>query len=387
MTRIAAASSRAPGAARAAEEAAAEVEKLLGGAPVDLAFVFATTQHAERLEEAVETIARKLRPAHLAGATAESIVGGAVEFEGTPALSLWAASAPGADLHSALLTAENTPEGLAFLGSPEIPDGSGGMILLADPFSFPTEHYLERMGADYPELQILGGMSSGGRQPGECRLIHAGRVHSEGAVAVVVSGSLRVRPLVSQGCRPFGKPLVVTRIESNAILELGGAPAMEKLGEEMRSLSAIERTLLGRGLHVGLAIDARKRRHQRGDFLVRNVIGLIRDAGGILVPEIVRPGTTVQFHLRDAETASEDLHALLQEARTSGSRPAGALLFSCNGRGSRMFDIPNHDAASLAREMGPLPAAGFFAAGEIGPVGGRNFLHGFTASIALFEEA
>jgi len=384
--RVTAATSRAPDALQAAAEAVAEVEKALGGARVDLAFLFASTHHAERLSEAVAGVTEKLRPGHLAGATGESIIGGGLEIESAPALALWAASAPGAQVYSARVEPQSTPEGLAFSGSPRIPVGSADMILLADPFSFPADEYLERMGTDHPDLRILGGMASGGRKPGECRLIHGGEVHTSGAVATVVSGTLRVRPLVSQGCRPFGKHLVVTRSEGNAILELGGAPAIQKLSEEMRSLSAIERSLLGRGLHVGIAIDARKRKHQRGDFLVRNVVGIMKDSGGIVIADVVRPGTTVQFHLRDAETASEDLHALLQEARTGGSRPAGALLFTCNGRGSRMFDIPNHDAGSVARELGPLPVAGFFAAGEIGPVGGRNFLHGFTASIALFEE-
>jgi small ligand-binding sensory domain FIST len=386
MTRIAAAASRAPDAGQAALEAAAGIEKALGGAGVDLAFIFASMHHAERLPEVVSTVRGKLRPAHLAGATGESIIAGGVEIESSPALALWAASAPGATVYSSWMSPQSTPEGLAFSGSPRIPHGPADMILLADPFTFPADAYLERMGADHPELGVLGGMASGGQKPGECRLVHGSDVHDSGAVAAVVSGKLRVRPLVSQGCRPFGKHLVVTRSDGNAILELGGAPAIQKLSEEMRGLSAIERTLLGRGLHLGIATDARKRKHQRGDFLVRNIIGIIKDSGGIVVADVVKPGTTVQFHLRDAETASEDLHALLQEARTGGRCPAGALLFTCNGRGSRMFDIPNHDAGSVARELGPLPVAGFFAAGEIGPVGGRNFLHGFTASVALFEE-
>jgi small ligand-binding sensory domain FIST len=120
---------------------------------------------------------------------------------------------------------------------------------------------------------------------------------------------------------------------------------------------------------------------------VRNVLGIDRDSGALAITERVRVGQTVQFHVRDAATADEDLHALLQlDVHAHDKRPAAALVFSCNGRGSRLFPEPNHDARTVRAEAGDIPLAGFFAQGELGPVGGENFIHGFTASVALFEE-
>jgi len=372
---------------KAAERVVASVQKKLEGAPADLAFVFLSHQHAPELEEAFEVIATRLKARHLVGCTAESVISGKTEHERRPAISLWAASMPRARIESAHISLEQTAEGFAFVGLPEIPDGPASMILLPEPFSFPADELLKRLREDHPRLDVLGGMASAAHSPGENRLFCGAEVLVEGAAAVVISGGVRVRPLVSQGCRPFGKPFVVTKAEKNLIRELGGRPALEKLMAEIKELKPDERAMLDRGLHVGIAIDASKRNHQRGDFLVRNVLGASREDGSVAVADIVRPGTTIQFHLRDVETASEDLELLLRGLGTTGSKPAGALLFSCNGRGSRMFDVPSHDAACVARELGELPLAGFFAAGEIGPVGGENFLHGFTASLALFEDA
>jgi small ligand-binding sensory domain FIST len=384
--KIACATSNAPDARRAAAEAAAAVRARLGPAAVDLAFLFASHGHAPAADDVVRAVEDALAPRHLAGATGEAVIGGGLEHEGVPALTVWAGVLPGATIASAHVTLAQAPDGLAFPGTPEIPHGPATMVLLGDPYSFPADRFIERAAEDHPELQVLGGMASGASAPGESRVFHGGAAHASGAVAVALSGAIRVRPLVSQGCRPFGKRHVITKADRNVVFGLGGRPALEKLAEELREMTPAERSMLERGLHLGLAIDARKERHERGDFLIRNVVGFAREEGALVITDIARPGTTVQFHLRDAETASEDLGALLEEAKAAGSRPLGGLLFSCNGRGSRLFDAPHHDAGSIARGLGDFPLAGFFAAGEIGPIGGRNFLHGFTASIALFEE-
>jgi len=191
--------------------------------------------------------------------------------------------------------------------------------------------------------------------------------------------------VVSQGCRPIGRPFVVTKAERNVILELGGAPALAKLRELFAELAPDDQRLAQQGLHVGQVINEYQEAFGRGDFLVRNVQGVDPDTGAIAIGDFVRVGQTVQFHVRDAETADEDLNALLASARQSaGGDCQGALVFTCNGRGTRLFDEPHHDAGCLARHF-DVPAAGFFAQGEIGPIGGKNFLHGFTASIALFR--
>jgi small ligand-binding sensory domain FIST len=186
--------------------------------------------------------------------------------------------------------------------------------------------------------------------------------------------------VVSQGCRPIGSPFVVTRSERNVVAELAGEPALERLRTIAEAASEEERALLQRGLHVGIVVDEHRSEFGRGDFLVRNVLGGDRATGSIAVGDVVEVGQTVQFHVRDADAADEDLRELLV-----GRSAQAALVFTCNGRGRHLFGVADHDAAMLDDLVGPIPAAGAFCAGEIGPVGGRNFLHGFTASVALFS--
>jgi small ligand-binding sensory domain FIST len=236
-------------------------------------------------------------------------------------------------------------------------------------------------------MPVIGGMASGSHAPGQNRLVLDGDVVNEGAVAVELDGPLTVRTVVSQGCRPIGRTAIVTKVERNVIRELGRRPALEVLRELFESLPEDDQELVQQGLHIGRVINEYQDKFRRGDFLVRNVIGADEE-GGIAITDVVRVGQTVQFHVRDADTADEDLRSLLIQERQArpGARIGGALLFSCNGRGSRLFAEPHHDVATIHDLLGPVPVAGFFAMGEIGPVGGQNFVHGYTASIALFEE-
>jgi len=265
------------------------------------------------------------------------------------------------------------------------PEGAA-MLLLADPFSFPVDTFIARMEKDHPGVRIVGGMASGGWVPGTNTLVAGRHLSDCGAVGVVMGGAARIRPVVSQGCRPIGRPMVITRAEENVIVELGGRPALERLREVYGDLSEADRQLVRSSLHLGRVASEYQDRFQRGDFLVRNVVGADPESGVIAVGDLVRTGQTVQFHVRDADTAHEDLLHLLTLGPTAAP-PAGALVFTCNGRGTRLFKTPHHDARCLQDALGPVPTAGFFAQGEIGPIGKRNFLHGFTASIALIEGA
>jgi len=257
------------------------------------------------------------------------------------------------------------------------------LLLLADPYSFPTEPVLGWIDERHPGLPVIGGLASAGRGPGGNRLVHGTEVGTSGAVGVLLGPGVQIDVVVSQGCRPFGRPLVVTKAEGNVIHELAGRPALERLVAQANdTLSEHEVELLERGgLHVGRVVDEHRDNFGRGDFLVRNVLGADRRTGAIAVGDVVEVGTTVQFHLRDADTAYEDLHEMLH-----GRSADAALLFTCNGRGTRLFDGPDHDVGVLTDSLGPLPLAGFFAAGEVGPVGEHNFLHGFTASVALLRD-
>jgi small ligand-binding sensory domain FIST len=369
----------------------------LGGEPANLVLVFASMHHADALGALAGLARSRGLGEHVLGCTGESIVGEDREVEGGPALSLWALRMPGITVrpHQFRFT-----DG-AFEGWPEL-EGAARMqrdresipgeppqclILLGDPFSFPTDLFLKRYHEVAPGRPVIGGMASGSQVPERNRLVQGDTVTTEGAVALEMSGPLLVRTIVSQGCRPIGRTMIVTRAEQNMIRELGRRPVIDVIREVYAELPAEDQELVRQGLHIGRVINEYQDKFQRGDFLVRNVIGG-DEAGGMAVTDIIRVGQTVQFHVRDGATADEDLRSLLiHERRTRpDARVAGALLFTCNGRGSRLFPEPDHDISVIHELLGPVPVAGFFAMGEIGPVGGQNFVHGFTASIALFEE-
>jgi small ligand-binding sensory domain FIST len=388
---FAAALSTTPRTRSAVEETISVVRGQLDGAP-DLAVVFFSPHHTDDVEVLAESIQAALAPRVLVGCSGEAIVGGAREIEQQPAVVLWAARfVPSVVLEPFHLTLEQTAEGQSILGWPDALLESGAsqsaLLLLGDPYTFPVDVFLRELNEEHRGLRVVGGMCSGARRPGGSLLFLGSDVHRQGAVGVWLGGPVSLRTVVSQGCRPIGRRFVVTKSRDNIVLELGGKPPLEQLQQLWGELPARDQQLFQQGLHLGVAMNEYRSDFQRGDFLVRNVLGLDRESGAMAVTDLVRVGQTVQFHVRDAETADEDLRALLRmNASAQARRPAAALLFSCNGRGTRLFDQPHHDARTIHAELGPLPLAGFFAAGELGPVGDRNFIHGFTASVALFEE-
>lgn len=360
------------------------------GAAADLGVVFVSAAYGPTIRPLLEHLADLVPARHVLAATCEGVLAGEREYESGPAVAVWLARLPGAWLEPVSLEYTQTPDGGMFAGWPAGLAGrmpaNAALVLLADPFSFPVDALIRRLEEEHPGLPIVGGMASGGSRPGSNTLAINQRTYDSGAVGVLVGGSVRVRPVVSQGCRPVGRPLVITKAEENLIVELGGTPALDRLREMYGDLDDADRELVRSSLHVGRAASEYRDTFRRGDFLVRNVLGADPDSGVIAVGDLVRAGQTVQFHVRDAASADEDLRELLCGDATEAD-PAGALVFTCNGRGSRLFAEPNHDAKCLQRCLGPLPAAGFFAQGEIGPIGKRTFLHGFTASIAIFESA
>lgn len=380
MTTFASALSQHPISTQAVGEAAGEILELFEGQRCHLVVCFASTHHVGAFEDIGPALYKILEPRVLVGGTAVAVVGGSHEVEENPALALFAARFEDATLTPVTLRVQETPDGAALSGWPAFDRPPATLLLFADPFTFPVDAFLQRVNRDLPGLRIIGGLASAAGSPGGNRLVLDDRVVDEGAVGVFVDSGIEVRTLVSQGCRPIGRPYVVTRSEQNLIEELAGKPAIERLQELAGAASEEERELLRRGLHVGLVVDEHKAEFGRGDFLVRNLLGADQSSGALAVGEQVSVGQTVQFHVRDAAAADEDLRELL-----SGVDADAALLFTCNGRGRHLFTVADHDAGMVERLLGPIPLAGAFCAGEIGPVGGRNFLHGFTASLALFS--
>jgi small ligand-binding sensory domain FIST len=374
---------------RAAAEACDAVLRQLGPGTVSLVVVFASPSLCgDEVEAMLETIDDRLAPGVLIGGMGEAIMGGGREVEDGPALALWAARLPGARIAPFRLTTRATDEGLGVLGWPaeleQDPAPQAPVILIADPFTFPADALLSQLNLDQRGVTVVGGLASGGAAPGEHRLFFGPRALRDGAVGAILHG-VHVVTAVSQGCAPIGPDMVITSGEGQVVHELAGVPALTKLEEVIAALPEEERTLAGGGLLVGLVIDENQPDYGRGDFLIRGIHGGDPATGALYVGERVRVGQTLRFHVRDARSADQDLRAALREARRDlgGVTPAGALVFTCNGRGTHMFPGPDHDASVIREELG-VPAVGFFCNGEIGPVGGRNFLHGFTATMALF---
>jgi small ligand-binding sensory domain FIST len=373
-----------PDARQGSVEAAMLAREALEGSTADLALVFASGTHLAAPETTLEGVYEGLAPDQLVGCGAGGVLGVGREVEGATAVAVWAAALGDGSAKTFHARAEEGEEGPYITGLPDA-DAASGVVLLPDPYSFPTDGVLSALRATAPGVPVLGGLSSARTLDGSPALFLGDEVMSEGAVGVVLEG-VDVHPCVSQGAAPLGPELTITAADGHVIQELAGKPALVKLREVIEGLSDGERELIADGLLVGLVIDGGKPDYEQGDFLVRGLIGADPDAGYVAVGARVSPGQVLRLHARDAESADRDLRDALAVRRQElgAQQPAGALVFTCNGRGREMFGVADHDAGVLARGLDGAPAAGFFAAGEIGPVGGESFLHGFTATIAVF---
>jgi small ligand-binding sensory domain FIST len=368
----------------AATEAGTHARAALGGTGADVAFLFCAGSHLAAPEAALEGVHEALAPPTLVGCGAGGVLGDGREIESGTAVAVWAAALDGGSAEAFHAEAIETPDGMAVTGLAELEDASAA-VLLPDPYSFPTDGVLAELGRRSPGVTILGGLSSARTPDGEAALFIGDRVVSLGAVGVRFDG-VEILPCVSQGAAPVGPELTVTASEGNVIRELAGRPALERLRDAIDELTAGERGMVANGLLLGVVIDGGKPEYRQGDFLVRALLGADPELGTVAVGAPVAPGTVVRMHARDARSADRDLRDALglRVEALGGATPAGALVFTCNGRGRSMFGVPDHDAVALDEELAGAPAAGFFAAGEIGPVGGDPFLHGFTATVAVF---
>jgi len=386
--RVGAGLSTRSSALSATEEALRAALLPLRGEAPDLAFLFVAPQFEDELEAIVESANASLGGGLLLGCVAGGVIGGRTEVEDAPAVAAWAATLPGVNIRPFELTYAEEPEHGVFEGLEEVPtrEPASVLVMLADPYTFPAHLLLDHLNEHAPNLPIVGGMASGGVVEGRTRLILGDEPLSEGAVGAILEGARGASAVVSQGCRPVGETFAVTRAEKNVVFELGGQSAIKRIEELYAAASERDQLLMRRGLHVGQAATELKSELRRGDFVIRNLVGIDRDTGAIAISDMVEVGQTIQFQVRDAESAREDLRETLEHERDGAKGPvAGALLFSCNGRGEALFGRPDHDVDAVRSAFGDIPVAGFFAAGELGPVGGRNFVHGFTASLLLLR--
>ena len=370
-----------------AVEAAAKVAGRLEGARVDLAVVFASGSHLADPETTVASVHDALAPDVLIGCGAGGVVGDGREIEGGTAISVWAAAFENGIVSTFHAEVTEVEDGVAVAGVPDL-QGAGGALLLPDPYSFPTDAVLAEMAGRAPGVPILGGLSSARTLRGQAALFLGEQVVPGGAIGVRFDG-VELLPCVSQGATPIGPELEITSGDGRLIKELGGRPALGALRAVLEGLGDAERRMLAQGMLLGIVVEGGLGdgdEHGHGDFLVRSVLGGDPETGTIAIGATIEEGQIVRIHARDAASADRDLNEALGLRRRAlgDDAPAGALMFTCNGRGRGMFGLPDHDAAAVTGALGDIPTAGFFAAGEIGPVGGENFLHGFTATVAVF---
>jgi len=383
--RWAAADSRREEPEGAAAEVTEALTATLGDGPVDLVLAFFTAELTGGAEAIAEALKRRLSPGCLAGVSGGSVIGMGREFESGPALTVIAARLPRVAVKPFVLVASAwaaaADDPLEFARHTPGAEKAELVLLFTDPFSIDTDRVLHGFNRHARGVRVVGGVASAGARPGANALILNDWVSHDGGIGIALSGALRVDVVVSQGCRPVGPPLEVTKADTNLILELDGQPALERAEQVLRGLPESDRETLKNGLYVGR--PAKGDASGRGDYLIRNLMGANRDRGALAVADRMAEKERVRLHVRDAASAIEDLELLLAPQEFD-SRAAGALLFSCNGRGRRFFGQPDRDIATLQGALGgDVPVAWFFCAGEIGPVGERNFVHGHTASIAI----
>jgi small ligand-binding sensory domain FIST len=378
------------------EDAIAEcgvaIKNSVGGEDLDLAVAFISPHYEDSYDRVAGLMADSLGAKHVFGCSGGGVIGNGMEIEQRPGVSITAAVLPNVDIRPVHLQVDGLPD---LDASPDkwvdlfgvTPDRDPHFVMLADPFSFPVQNLLMGMDYAYPKATKIGGLASGASREGGNALFLDGEVLRSGAISLALDGNITVDTVVAQGCRPIGQAMRISKSERNMLMELDGEPPMAVLRNLYEEVPKRDQELLGNSLFLGVVMDELIDNPVQGDFLIRNVVGMDQSTGALAIGEMLKEGQLVQFHLRDAETSTDDLTAVLSryaDEHRENDIP-GALLFSCLGRGEYLYGKPNHDTDLFRDKLGDVPLGGFFCNGEIGQVSGTTFLHGYTSSFGLFR--
>ena len=376
----------------AVQEAAESAISQLGKDHADLTVVFVSPQFKEFYDKVPEIISRYLKPGLLFGCSGGGIIGNGEEAEQQAAISITCAELPGVKIQPLQFETNNLPDQDT---APSVwrdwfevdVEENPHFVFLADPFSFQGEEFLAGVDFAYPNSKKVGGLASGAQGPGGNSMYLGDKIYNSGLVGIALTGEIEVDTIVAQGCRPIGEPMQITKCEETLLQELEGKPPLEVLQELHETLSDSDKQLLQTSLFLGIEMDPMKDNPKQGDFLIRNLMGIDRESGGLAIGTLLRNGQLVQFHLRDKKMSAEDLDVMLTRYLNLGNaeNAKGALLFSCLGRGQYLYGEANHDTDMFQNKLGKIPLGGFFCNGEIGPVGNTTFLHGYTSSFGIFR--
>ena len=376
----------------AVSECVSKVKEQLGEAEADLAVIFASSHYQELFEAIPGMIQAGLGAKVIIGCSGGGIIGNGLEVEQQPAFSVTAANLPGVTIDAFHLEGDKLPD---LDSGPNgwqdlvgvTPSQDPQFVLLADPYSFPVQNLILGLDFAFEKSAKIGGLASSGQQQGQNALFLNDQVFRAGAVGLALHGNILVDTVVAQGCRPIGGPMRITKSSRNLLEELEGKRPLDVLRELFQRLDDRDKGLMRNSLFLGVVMDEFIDEPKQGDFLIRNVMGMDESSGAVAVGEMLKEGQLVQFHLRDAETSAQDLVAVLERyaAENRENQAHGALLFSCLGRGQHLYGKANHDSEVFREMMGNVPLGGFFCNGEIGPVSGTTFLHGYTSSFGIFR--
>lgn len=385
--------SERPSLKDAVHETTEKILRGLGSDHPDLIVVFVSEHYNEDYDRLPELTKGPLAGGLLIGCSAGGVIGGGKEVEQRPGLSITVAVLPDVELAPFYIETEDLPDGhadseawekLVRVSAQKDPH----FLLLPDPFSFDADRFLKGLDNAFPESRKVGGLASGSREAGGNALYLGSDVHHSGLVGVAMTGNIEVDTVVAQGCRPIGLPMFITRGQNNILQELDGQPPLQVLQKLYETLDTRDKELFHHSLFLGIAMKESRQEYRQGDFLIRNLMGTGPETGLLAVGAILKEKMVVQFHLRDKQTSSEDLETLLSHYRSDFGKvsPQGSLLFSCLGRGMNLYGKPDHDTDAFRRHLGDIPLGGFFCNGEIGPVQGTTFLHGYTSSFGIFRK-
>jgi len=356
---------------------------------VTLGLVFMSPEFFEVAAEVLEVLRVHARIPLLAGCSSQSLIANGEELEEQAGLVLQLFHLPEGIVRATRFdqaSLDQLDAGHNWTAVTGIPrTATNGWLVFADPFHLDAEAWLRTWNEAYPDVPTSGGLASGSMENQRTQVYLNGEVFEDGGVAVSIGGGVGIECMVSQGCTPIGAPWTITRADRNFILTIANRPAYTVLVDTFNGLPAEEQARAQNNLLVGFASSEYREDFRHGDFLVRNLLGADPARGILAVGALPRTGQTLQFHRRDAQSASADLAGCLvgTRERLHGRMVYGGVLSICNGRGRRLFGRPNHDAELIQEQLGLLPVSGFFCNGELGPIGGRNFLHGYTASLAV----
>jgi small ligand-binding sensory domain FIST len=374
------------------DESVEAILSQMDGKSVDLTIIFVSPQFKDKYKDIPKLIRDRISSKHFLGCSGGGIIGGGKEAEQQAAFSMTCANLPDVEIQGIHTDTMKLPDQdtapsvwREWLGVDV--EKNPSFIFLADPFSFQGEEFLAGVDFAYPNSSKVGGLASGAQAQGGNALYLNDKIHNNGLIGLALSGNIGMDTIVAQGCRPIGEPVKVSKCDGTLLTGMDGQPPLELLQSVYEGLDENDKSLVQTSLFLGIEMDPLKDNPQQGDFLIRNIMGVEREIGGIHVGTLLREGQLVQFHLRDKAMSAEDLKLMLTryKANKNFKNTSGALLFSCLGRGQYLYGKPNHDADMFRDHIGDIPLGGFFCNGEIGPVGKTTFLHGYTSSFGIFH--